>query len=274
MRSLSQTLLTAGYGAHRFHMRTCGGTARLCKTLYHAGLTSDLLAVLRQIAAKGWGPIHLVGFSLGGNVVLKLAGELGQQARGFISSVCTTSTPIDLSASVKRLGKLDNRYYERRFLRRMCERLLQTGRYTRADFRGVNSIFTIDDKITAPSFGFHGAEHYYATQSSNQFLEQIAVPCLIIQAQDDTFVPFEIYHHPAFERNPHLRLISTRHGGHLGFISRRRPRFWIDGVILEFIQAETLGMREDLSGSRSYSAGETPAEGSGSGRPTAWEGRR
>lgn len=274
MRSLSHALLTAGYAAHRFHMRTCGGTARLCKTLYHAGLTSDLLAVLRQLRERQRAPVHLVGFSLGGNVVLKLAGELGEQAHGLIASVCAVSTPIDLSASVKRMGRLDNRYYERRFLRRMCERLIQTGRYTPADLRGINSIFSIDDRITAPSFGFQGAEHYYATQSSNQFLEQISVPGLIIQAQDDTFIPFDIFHHPAFERNRRLRLIAPRQGGHLGFISRRRPRFWVDGVILDSIRAETSETRADLSESRSCSGAESPAEETVSGRPTASEGRR
>ena len=108
----------------------------------------------------------------------------------------------------------------------MCERLIATGRYTEPDFRGIRSIFDIDDKITAPSFGFRGAEHYYATQSSNQFLERIRVPALIVQAQDDTFIPFEIFRHPAFESNPNLTLLAPERGGHLGFISRDKPRFW------------------------------------------------
>src|SRR5207247_1391285 len=82
-----------------------------------------------------------------------------------------------------------------------------------ADFRGIRSIFEIDDKITAPSFGFRGAEHYYATQSSNQFLERIRVPTMVVQAQDDTFVPFEIFRHPAFESNPHLTLVAVETGG-------------------------------------------------------------
>jgi uncharacterized protein len=146
--------------------------------------------------------------------------------------------PIDLASCARRLGRIDNRIYERRFLRRMCERLIATGRYTDADFRGIRSIFEIDDKITAPSFGFRGAEHYYATQSSNQFLERIRVPTLIVQAQDDTFVPFEIFRHPAFESNPNLTLVAPRRGGHLGFISRDKPRFWLDEQILEWIEKQ------------------------------------
>ena len=236
MRSLSQAGLEAGFAVHRFHMRTCGGTAHLCPTLYHAGLTSDLLTVVKQFKEQGRTPVYLAGFSLGGNVTLKLAGELGESARSLIDGVCALSTPIDLLACVRRMGRIDNRYYERRFLRRMCERLISTGRYTRADLRGMHSLFTIDDKVTAPSFGFHGAEHYYATQSSNQFLGRIRVPTLLIQAQDDTFVPFEIFRHPAFESNPHLTLVTPKTGGHLGFISRDKPRFWVDEAILGWIQ--------------------------------------
>jgi predicted alpha/beta-fold hydrolase len=237
MLSLSQAGLESGYAMHRFHMRTCGGTAHLCPTLYHAGLTSDLLAVLREFERQARAPAYLVGFSLGGNVVLKLAGELGERAGGLIAGVCAVSTPIDLAACARRLGEIDNRLYERRFLRRMCLRLIETGRYTENDFRGIRSIFEIDDKITAPSFGMRSAENYYATQSSNQFLERIRVPTLVVQAKDDTFIPFEIFRHPAFDSNPYLTLIAPERGGHLGFISRKKPRFWLDSVILEWLKA-------------------------------------
>jgi predicted alpha/beta-fold hydrolase len=118
----------------------------------------------------------------------------------------------------------------------MFQRMIDTGRYTKADFRGIRSIFEIDDKITAPSFGFRGAVHYYATQSANQFLERIRIPTLVVQAQDDTFIPFEIFRHPAFQSNPYLKLVTPANGGHLGFISRYQPRFWLDGEILEWIE--------------------------------------
>ena len=236
MMSLAQEALEAGFGVHRFHMRTCGGTAHLCPTLYHAGLTSDTLSVLKQFAAAGMATPFLVGFSLGGNVALKLAGELGSDAARYITAVCAVSTPIDLSACARRLGKIDNRFYERRFLKRMCNRLLATGRYTQQDLRGIRSIFQIDDRITAPSFGFEGAEHYYATQSANQYLERIRVPGLIVQAKDDTFIPFEIFQHPAIRSNPYLQFIATEQGGHLGFISRTRPRFWVDGVLMDWMR--------------------------------------
>jgi predicted alpha/beta-fold hydrolase len=237
MKSLSQAGLEAGYAMNRFNMRSCGpGMATECPTLYNGGLTDDLMALLRTYESEGRTPVYLVGFSLGGNVVLKLAGELGKRASRYVTAVCAVSTPIHLGKSAERIGRLDNRIYERRFLRRMIERLMATGKYTQRDFSGVNSIVSIDDKITAPFFGFRGAQHYYETQSATQFLDSITVPTLLIQAKDDTFIPFEIFKHPALQTNPNLTLIATERGGHLGFIARRKPRFWVDGQILKWLR--------------------------------------
>jgi predicted alpha/beta-fold hydrolase len=234
IRSMAWHALEAGFAAHRFHMRTCGGTENLCQTLYHAGLTSDLRAFLEQAHEQSRAcPLFLIGFSLGGNVSLKLAGELGET--DLIRGVCAISTPIDLGASARRIGKPDNRLYERRFVKRMKQRLIATGRYSPADLKDAHSLYEIDDRVTAPSFGFRNADHYYATQSSKNFLDRIRVPALLIQSRDDTFIPFEIFHHPAFATNPHLRLIATEHGGHLGFLARAGQRFWVDDVAIDFV---------------------------------------
>lgn len=234
--SMAWDALQAGFIAHRFHMRTCGNTETVCKTLYHAGLTSDLRVFLQGLRREGHGlPVFLIGFSLGGNVSLKLAGELGET--DLIQGVCAISTPIDLAMGVERIGRLDNRLYENRFLARMRKRLLATGRYSRDILRSAKSLYEIDDRVTAPSFGFENADHYYATQSSKNFLDRIRVPTLLIQAKDDTFIPFEMFTHPALSSNPYLRLIATEHGGHLGFLARRGPRFWIDEVALDFFRS-------------------------------------
>ena len=238
MRSLSAAALAAGYAAHRFHMRTCGGTEHLCQTLYHAGLTSDLHAVLRQFAAEGRAPAWLAGFSLGGNVALKLAGELGEAARPLVAGIGAVSTPLDLGACVERIARRDNRLYERRFVRRMRRRLCNTGRYRPADFRGVETILGIDERMTAPAFGFRDAGHYYQTQSALRFLDGIRVPTLLIQARDDTFIPSFVYEAPELRRNPWIELRMTEYGGHLGFIARRPPRFWVDQALLEWIHRQ------------------------------------
>jgi predicted alpha/beta-fold hydrolase len=231
MRSLAAAALLAGFAAHRFHMRTCGDTAHLSNTLYHAGLTSDLLAFLRELGA----PAFLVGFSLGGNVVLKLAGELGESP--LLRGVCAISTPLDLAACARRIGERDNRIYERRFTRRMIARLLATGRYNRRELAGLNSIFQIDDRITAPSFGFGNAANYYKTQSAASFLDAIRVPTLLIQAKDDTFIPFSIFENKAVTANPRIELIATEYGGHVGFIGCPPHRFWVDDAVMEWILA-------------------------------------
>jgi uncharacterized protein len=255
IHSMAWDLLQAGFITHRFHMRTCGGTENLCKTLYHAGLTSDLRAFLQSLPGPFCKalPVFLIGFSLGGNVSLKLAGELGET--GLINGVCAISTPIDLAAGVRRIGQIDNRLYERRFLNRMRERLFATGRYTLAELDGAHTLYEIDDCITAPSFGFEGADHYYATQSSRNYLDRIRVPTLLIQAKDDVFIPFESYSHPAFESNPFLSLIATERGGHLGFLSRRRPRFWVDEVAIDFIRNLTAPPEERAFAFGRFTAG-------------------
>lgn len=235
IRSLSAAALRAGFAAHRFHMRTCGGTEQLCQTLYHAGLTSDLLAVLREFRDAGCTPAFLAGFSLGGNVVLKLAGELGETARDLVQGVCSVSAPLDLAACSRRIGERDNRLYEARFVRAMRKRLCATGRYRAREVAALRSVFELDDKFTAPSFGFGNAENYYRTQSAIGYLSGLRVPALLVQAEDDTFVPFEIYRSAAVRANPWIQLLATRYGGHLGFIGRAPHRLWLDGVIMEWI---------------------------------------
>lgn len=238
-QSLAHELLERGWAAHRFNMRSCGGTESLSgPSLYHSGQTSDLLAVARQI--KTTAPIFLAGFSLGGNVVLKLAGELGDRANELITGVVAVSTPIDLAACARRLGHPSNFLYARRFLARLKRRIRLKSQsapdlFALEHLDSVKSVYEFDDKFTAPSFGFGTADNYYATQSANQFLDRIRVPALLVHSKDDPLVPFEVYNHPAFTRNPYLRLLAVDHGGHVGFISKTPPRFWLDQVLLEWM---------------------------------------
>ena len=240
-RSMSYAALEAGYATHRFNMRSCGGTENLALSNYHSGQTSDLLYVLRQRRLKSGLPIYLVGFSLGGNVVLKLTGELGEDARGLIAAVCAVSTPIDLKACSLALGKPNNFLYEQRFLSRLRDRVRLRHKqapetYSLEPLKKIRTIYDFDDLYTGPLFGFGGADNYYATQSSKEFLGKIRIPALLVQAKDDPLIPFSVYDHPAFRENPCLTLIAVEHGGHLGFISRRQPRFWLDGLVTNWLK--------------------------------------
>ncbi len=248
--SFSQTALLRGFGVHRVNLRTCGGTEQLCETTYHSGLTSDTRIILERIRAYSGQAVFLIGFSLGGNVALKLAGELGET--DLLAGVCAISTPIDLAVSARAIDKLSNRLYARRFLGRLRSRVrlkskLAPNFYHAEALNGVKSIWEFDDRFTAPLFGFGTAANYYATQSAVRYLEAIRVPTLVICAKDDPLVPFEMYGHPAFQSNPALTLLATEYGGHVGFISRHQPRFWVDTTALNWIDSQLSATRSEAT---------------------------
>lgn len=231
LRSMAQLALEHGYAVHRMNMRSCGGTHNHCRTMYHAGLTADTLHVLRTLRAQTGVPIYLGGYSLGGNVALKLAGELGESASGLLTGVIAVSTPIDLAACVQALGNLENRIYQRRFVGALRRRVPALPRF--------RSVYEFDDTFVAPFFGFGTADNYYATQSAIQFVENIRVPTLLIQAKDDPLIPFRIFSDTRLTSNPAIELLAVDHGGHLGFLARNAPHFWVDRVILNWITART-----------------------------------
>jgi hypothetical protein len=241
-RSLAQVALEAGFSVHRFNMRSCGGTEAVCgSTLYHSGQTGDLLAVARELVRENGVPLFTIGFSLGGNVVLKLGGELGESASGLVSGIVAVSTPIDLAACVRALKRPSNYVYANRFVKRLKERIrlkesLTPGCFDLQKLDRVRTVYEFDNTFTAPSFGFGTADRYYATQSSNQFLDGIRVPTLVVHAKDDPLIPFEVYREAAFERNSWIQLLAVDHGGHLGFVSSGKPRFWLDGVVVRWLE--------------------------------------
>jgi predicted alpha/beta-fold hydrolase len=251
LRSMAQLALENGYAVHRTNMRSCGGTEHLCRTMYHAGLTSDTLRLIEQIKSDRPGaPVYLIGYSLGGNVALKLAGELAGDAVGLIRSVCAVSTPIDLGACVRALGERQNRIYEWRFLSRLKQRIrkraeTEPGVYELDRLNKISSVYEFDDKITAPYFNFGTADNYYETQSAKNFVKPIAVPTLIVQAKDDPLVPFDIFTSPVIRENPHVHLLAVDHGGHLGFLSNSAPRFWVDRIIMRWIAELQDGIGEN-----------------------------
>jgi predicted alpha/beta-fold hydrolase len=239
VQSFAQAALLRNFTVHRMNLRTCGGTEELCQTMYHSGLTSDTLQIAQTIRGRTGNPLFLVGFSLGGNIVLKLGGELG--ASDLFCGICAVSTPIDLAACVRALERPQNLLYARRFLGRLCARVRRKSKsapelYTDRGLKDIKTIWEFDDRFTAPLFGFGTAANYYATQSAIKYLDAIRTPTLVITAKDDPLVPFEVYGYSAFHTNPALTLVATQFGGHLGFISLTRPRFWVDNVALDWIE--------------------------------------
>jgi predicted alpha/beta-fold hydrolase len=239
-RSMAWAALKRGFAVHRFNMRSCGGTDDLAATAYHGGQTSDLLAVLRALH-KPDSRLFLVGFSLGGNVAMKLAGETSSEAAQMLQGVCSVSAPIDLGSCARALGRRENFLYQRRFLTSLKERverrhILHPDMYSLEHLPKIHSIVDFDNYYTARLFGFGTADNYFKTQSSNQFLKGIRIPALVVTAQDDPLVPFEVYQDPALWKNSNLNLVAPENGGHLGFLARSGPRFWVDQTVLEWIE--------------------------------------
>jgi predicted alpha/beta-fold hydrolase len=149
------------------------------------------------------------------------------------------SVPLDLAECARTIARPSNFLYARRFLSRLKARVarkaLSSPLYSVAGLSSLRSIWEFDDRVTGPMFGFGNAENYYRTQSSAAFLESIRIPTLVVQAIDDPMIPFSVFAHPAFHANPWLELLAVPRGGHLGFISRRRPRFWLDNVVLDWL---------------------------------------
>jgi predicted alpha/beta-fold hydrolase len=239
--SMAYAALERGFAVHRFNLRGCGGTEHLALSSYHGGQTSDLLSVIREIRAKSSAPIFICGYSLGANIALKLAGELGGAASDLLTSVCAVSVPIDLAMSAAAIERPANFLYQNRFVERLKDRIRRRHvqapeMYTLEHLPKIRTIVNFDDYYTAKLFNFGTAANYFKTQSSNQFLEHIRIPTLVITAKDDPMVPFAMFGHPAFDSNPHLRLSAVEHGGRLGFLARRQPRFWLDGVLMDWLE--------------------------------------
>ncbi|MCC7343175.1 MAG: alpha/beta fold hydrolase [Bryobacterales bacterium] len=247
MRSLAQHALVNGWAAHRMNMRNCGGTEAYCRTLYHSGLTVDIECFLKHLRTLPGGPlpIYLVGFSLGGNQVSKLAGVLGNRAEDLLAGVAAVSTPIDLAACSRCVQLPSNWLYQWQFVYRM-KRTIRRKHELMPDLLSldgmdrIRTIWAIDDAYVAPLGGFRDAAHYYASESAQNFLGDVRIPMLMVHAEDDPFIPVELYDQPAVAQNPHIRFIRAPHGGHMGFLARGRPRFWVNELILQWIEETEL----------------------------------
>lgn len=245
MLGTAEKALGAGFNAVRVNTRNCGGTEHLTSTLYHAGLTEDLRQIIAELSERdGIEELYIAGFSLGGNVVLKLAGEYGGAAPRQLKGVIAVSPTIDLNASADAIELRSNLIYKMRFVWSLRTRMRRKARlfperYDESRLRGVWSIRKFDDVYTAPHSGFGDVANYYARASSLQFINRIAVPTLIVHAQDDPFIPFESFRHPDIEANPSVVLLAPEQGGHVGFIAADREgedRFWAEAMAVEFLK--------------------------------------
>jgi predicted alpha/beta-fold hydrolase len=241
IRGIASRAWDARCNVIRMNMRNCGDTEDLTPTLYHSGLSGDVGAVIRHYTERfGLERIALVGYSMGGNLVLKLAGEWGD--RPPLCAVAAVCPAIDLAVGSDALHEPVNRLYEWHFLRGLMQRFRRKAAlYPQIyDTRGigpVRSLRQFDDKIVARYCEFRDADDYYYRAASARVVDRIAVPTLIIRALDDPFVRLVPETRAALVANPNISLIETTHGGHCAYLSRDRGDdiHWAEATVMRYL---------------------------------------
>lgn len=248
MRGLADKAVAAGFNVVLLNQRNCGGTERLSAGLYHSGLTTDPMVVIRElIEVDGVRSIVVAGYSLGGNLALKLAGEYGDGAPRELKAVCAVSPTLDLARCVEALEQPQNLLYEWNFVRSLKRRMrkkarLFPGRFPTERLGEVRTVRMFDEVFTAPHHGFRDAADYYHRASAMRVIDRVRVPALIIVAEDDPFVPPEPFRDPLVTSNPHITVVMTKHGGHCGFVTEPRDGddgYWAESRVLEFVRKAT-----------------------------------
>ncbi len=234
----------SGFNVLRLNLRTCGDTLHLSPTLYNSGMSPDLRQVIAELIERDeLRDIFLGGFSLGGNMSLKLAGEYGADYPRELKGVCAVSPAVELAASSACIERRSNRLYQRKFMRSLRRRMraaarLYPERYDAGQLSRIRTLREFDECYTAPLGGFRDANDYYARSSSLPLLARIKIPTLIIHAEDDPFIPFTSLRHPSVGANPSIIMLAPAHGGHVGFVSDGKipgeDRFWAENRLIEF----------------------------------------
>jgi uncharacterized protein len=254
MRGLADKAFAAGFNVVLLNQRNCGGTERLSAGLYHSGLTADADHVIREIAATdGVQQIIVAGYSLGGNLALKLAGDYGSAPPPQLRGVCAVSPVMELEACVRALERRRNFFYQWNFVRGLKGRMRRKAEYFPGRFAvdrldAIRTVREFDEVYTAPHFGFANASDYYHRASAMRVIGRVRVPARIITAEDDPFVPTAPFRDASVSGNPCLDVTITAHGGHCAFVTDptdalmagiENDGYWAEHEILAFAKRHT-----------------------------------
>jgi predicted alpha/beta-fold hydrolase len=239
-----------GFHVVRLNQRNCGGTEELTPTLYNSGMSGDYRAVLDELAKQdGFTQIFFAGYSMGGNLVTKMAGEFGSAPPAALRGICAICPALDLAACADALQKPENYFYQRRFVKGLVARYTRKAAlfpkiYAQHSLDDIRSVRGFDDVITAPCFGYRDAQEYYEAASARNVLAQIRVPTLMITAQDDPFVPYGSFLTARAAESSAIQFVAPERGGHCGFISRNSgaERFWAEARVVEFCASIAAGL--------------------------------
>jgi predicted alpha/beta-fold hydrolase len=244
---LAERAFRAGFSVVRLNQRNCGAGEPYSSTIYNSGMSGDYRAMLAELIEKDRVPeIFFAGWSMGGNLVMKMAGELGAAPPAEFRAVAAICPALNLSVCASTLEETRNFIYLRHFVRNLKARTLRKARERPGTIRveglaNVRTVRDFDNAIVAPQFGFRDAEDYYQQSSALRVLDSVSVPALILAAQDDPVVPVRTFDVPAIRENTNVTFEAAVHGGHSGFISRWKgtTRFWAEARLLEFFSAHS-----------------------------------
>jgi predicted alpha/beta-fold hydrolase len=245
MRGIATKAFARGLNVLRLNQRNCGNTEHLSAGLFHSGLTADAKFVIQElVAVDGIASVALAGYSLGGNLALKLAGEYGDQPPPSLRAVAAVSPILEISECVHALERAGNVLYQWNFVRDLKRRMRRKdhfwpGRFDLTKLSRIRTVRQFDDAYTAPHFGFRDAEDYYHRASAMRVVDRIRVPALIIAAEDDPFVPSRAFRDPGVTGNPAITVKLSAHGGHCAFVGPSNggedDGYWAENQIVEFI---------------------------------------
>lgn len=244
MLGIAHKGLAAGMNVVRVNQRNCGGTDDLAPTLYHSGLSSDVAAVARALVEQEHiSRFALAGFSMGGNLVLKCAGEWSREAPPQFRAVAAVCPAVDLAASADALHEPANRLYELYFIWKLRRRLQAKARHFPGIFdssrlKGIFSLRDFDDRITAHYCGFNGAVDYYARAAATNVIDRISAPTLILHAANDPFIRILPETRARILANPNIRFRESQDGGHCSFLSPRDgdDGHWAETQVVNFLK--------------------------------------
>ena len=242
---IAEKAYQGGFHVVRLNQRNCGGTETLTPTLYNSGMSGDYRAICEELAqGDGFTQIFFAGYSMGGNLVTKMAGEYGEAVARALRGVCAICPAMDLAACADALNKPENYFYQRHFVSGLMGRYARKAAlfpkiYSRNGFGKIRSVRGFDDAITAPCFGYRDAQEYYEAAGARKVVSRVRVPMLMITAQDDPFVPYESFLAAMVAENPAIQFLAPEHGGHCAFISKHggAERFWAEARVVEFCHA-------------------------------------
>ncbi len=247
MLGIAESAHRQGFNVLRANQRNCGGTDHLTPTLYNSSLSVDIRAIVTELIERDRLPeIFVAGFSMGGNLVLKMAGEYADHAPNELRAIIGVCPSCNLAASADALNKRENFIYQRHFVRRLKEHMRVKAsqfpeRYALNGMEKIRTVREFDDSITARFCGFQNADDYYYRASALRVAAAIRVPAIIITAQDDPMVPFRIFEDAGLATNPNIQMIAPQFGGHCAFVSRERgeERFWVEARIVEICKSRS-----------------------------------